>query len=359
MIKRLVITLILLALLFGGIYAWKARQGAMQGGGPGGAATVVSTQSVTRENWQPVLRAVGTVTPTRGVIVSAEVAGVIRDIQFDSGQRVEQGDLLLQLDDEVDQAELAALEADLKLAEITRDRLQRVVSGNLGSRSDLDEAEATLDSTEARVEAKRALIRKKTIRAPFSGELGIRRVNPGQYLAPGGEVARLVALDPIFVEYQLPERHLSSLSVDQAVNIRVQAAPGRVFSGRLYAISPSIETASRSVTIRALFDNPERILLPGMFAEVDTLLPEQEAVMTLPERAVTFNPYGDAVFVVNDGDPRTVKRVQIKTGGVTNGRIEILSGLEDGAEVVTDGHNKLRNGQPVQIDNSNTPDAPQ
>lgn len=358
MIKNLLLVLIALGLLFGGIFGWKYYQGQNRAGARSMMPAVVSTQTVRLDNWQPTLPSVGTITPTRGVVISSELAGVIREIHFDSGDIVKADDLLVQFDAEVDVAEAVALDAERKLAESTRDRLQRIVASNLGSRSDLDEAQAQVDSTRARVAAKQATIRKKTIRAPFAGELGIRRINPGQYLAAGDPIIELVDLNPIYAEYTLPERYLSDISVQQEVVVTVAAWPGQEFPGKISAISPNIAKASRSVQIRAIFENPEKLLHPGMFAEVNTLLPGQTAVMTLPERAITYNPYGNSVFAVTEEQGnKTVRRVQVVTGKVTDGRIEILSGLEPGMEVVTDGHNKLRNDQAVSVDNSSLPDG--
>jgi membrane fusion protein (multidrug efflux system) len=359
LIKRLAVVLVFLALVFGGVFGWKylqmQKQAAANAGPP---AAVVSTRRVTGERWQPALESVGSIMPTRGVVVSAEVPGIIRNIYFDSGQHVDEGELLVELDVEVDRAELDALQADRRLAEITRNRVSQIVSDNLGPRSELDEAQAKLDRTEAEIAAKQAMIRKKSIRTPFAGELGIRIINPGQYLAPGDEIVQLVGLDPIYAEYSLPERYLSELHVGQTVTVRVQAYTDAVFEGSIYAISPSIQTASRSVRIRALIENPDRRLRPGMFAEVDTLLEERDRVLTLPERAVTYNPYGESVFVVNEADDtKTVALTQIKTGQVRNGRVEIITGLDEGTEVVSDGHNKLRNGQAISVDNSVDPDA--
>jgi len=348
--------LALLGVLFGGIFGWKHFQGSS---GPGGGRppTIVSTQTVELESWRPALPSVGTIIPTRGVTISSEVAGIIRDIYFDSGQVVKKGELLVHFDDEVDVAEAQALEADRKLAELTRDRLQRIVNENLGSRSDLDEAQAQVDSTRAQVAAKLATIQKKSIRAPFDGELGIRIINPGKFVAPGDPIIDLVSLDPIFAEYTLPERNLGEIGDQQEVIVTVAAWPDKQFPGKISAISPIIQQNSRSVRVRALFSNPDRLLRPGMFAEVSTLLPEKDAVMTLPERAITYNPYGNSVFVIDeDQGMKTVRRVQVTTGTVTDGRIEIISGLAAGDEVVTDGHNKLRNGQPVEVDNSSLPE---
>jgi membrane fusion protein (multidrug efflux system) len=358
-IKRLVLVLLLLTVLFGAIFGWKYLQMRQQmANRVGPPPAVVSTRTVMRESWQPTLKAVGSITPVRGVVISAEVPGVIRKIHFDSSDRVPDGELLVELDIAVDLAELAALRADRRLAEITRDRFARISTQNLGSRSDLDEAQASLDHVDAEIAAKEAMIQKKAVRAPFAGELGIRRINPGQYLKEGDTITELVALDPVYAEYALPERYVAELVPGQSVIVRVQPHPDRVFEGKIHAVSPNVQAASRTVVVRALIANPDRQLRPGMFAEVETLQSVREDVLTLPERAVTYNTYGESVFVVEEADGgRTVRLVQIETGDVRNGRVEIERGLEAGTEVVSDGHNKLRNGQSINIDNSVDPDA--
>lgn len=359
MIKRLVLVLLFLTVLFGAIFGWKYLQMQQQMTGRGAPPpAVVSTRTVTLESWQPALQAVGSITPVSGVVISAEVPGVIRNIHFDSSDRVANGKLLIELDSEVDLAELAALRADRRLAEITRDRFAKISTQNLGSRSDLDRAQASLDRVDAVIVAKQAMIQKKAVRAPFAGELGIRRINPGQYLKEGDTIVELVALDPVYAEYALPERFLAELVPGQPVVVRVQSYPDRVFEGKIHAVSPNVQATSRSVVVRALIANPERRLRPGMFADVETLQPIREDVMTLPERAVTYNTYGESVFVVDQVDGgRKARLVQIETGAVRNGRIEIKGGLEAGTEIVSDGHNKLRNGQSIIIDNSVDPDA--
>lgn len=353
------LVLLLLAVLFGAIFGSKylrMQQDMANRGGPPPA--VVSTRTVLLESWQPALKAVGSIAVVRGVIVSAEVPGVIRKIHFDTGDRVQADELLVELDAEVDLAELAALRADRRLAEITRDRFESISKQNLGSRSDLDQAQASLDRADAEIRAKEAMIRKKAVRAPFGGEVGVRRVNPGQYLETGDAISELAELDPVYAEFPLPERFLGDLELGQTVIVRVQSYPGRGFEGKIHAISPNVLVASRTVLVRALLANPDRELRPGMFAEVETLLPLRDNILTLPERAVTYNTYGDAVFIVEGAEGgHTVRLVQIETGEVSKGRVEILRGLEAGAEVVSDGHNKLRNGQSVIIDNSVDPDA--
>ncbi|MEJ2604713.1 MAG: efflux RND transporter periplasmic adaptor subunit [Gammaproteobacteria bacterium] len=344
--------LAVVALLFGAVFGWNSLQ--RQGGGQQQRPpAVVSTTSVESESWTPTIRAVGSAVPTSGIMVAAEVPGRVREIFFKTGDHVEKGERILQLDDEVDQAELANLLAERRLAEVTLGRIRKLIADNLASASQLDEAEARLESLQAQVAAKQAIIRKKDVRAPFTGELGIRRVSAGRYVAAGEEIVSLVSLTPIFVEYTMPERFLGRLALEQTVEARVRAYPDKVFRGRIFAITPDVDVATRSVRVRALFDNGDRALRPGMFAEVVVLEDVARQVLTLPDRAVTYDPYGSSVFLVRDGDGGPVaERRQVQTGEVRDGRIEIVSGLSAGDRVVGAGQNKLRNGQPVSIDNS-------
>ncbi len=339
-------------LVFGAVFGWKYLQ--LQDQGPQGRPpAVVSTVEVEPRTWTPAIRAVGSAVPTSGIMVAAEVPGRVREIFFKTGDHVEQGARILQLDDEVDQAELANLLAERRLAEVTLARIRKLIADNLASASQLDEAEARLESLQAQVEAKQAIIRKKDVRAPFTGELGIRRVSPGRYVAAGEEIVSLVSLTPIFIEYTLPERFLGRLAMEQTVEARVRAYPDRLFRGRIFAMTPDVDEATRSVRVRALFDNDDQALRPGMFAEVRVLEDTQRQVLTLPHRAVTYDPYGSSVFLVQDGDGGLVAlRRQVQTGEVRDGRIEIVQGLAAGDRVVGAGQNKLRNGQPVSIDNS-------
>lgn len=353
--KRLFIVGLALLVLFGGIFGWKYysdRKMAVAMSAPPPPA-VIAAETARRETWQPRLTAVGSLVASQGVFVANETAGQVKEIHFESGQQVTAGTLLVQLDDEVDRAELSGLVAAQRLAELTYERSGRLIKDKSVSRSEYDQAKAGLDSASALVASRQASIRKKAIRAPFTGQLGIRQVDLGQYLAPGAQIVSLQALDPLFVDYSLPERDLSALSIGQAVEVSVQAYPDKTFMGQISAISPHIETQTRSLSIRATLENPDQLLRPGMFAEVGTLLPARGGVMTLPQRAITFNPYGNAVFVIEDKDGQQLaQRRQIETGSVRDGRIEVLKGLTDGEQVVSAGHNKLRNGQPVKIDNS-------
>lgn len=316
---------------------------------PRPAPTVSATQ-VKSEVWEPRLAAVGTVQAVQGVDVNNQVPGQVQEIAFESGARVSKGQLLVRLDDEVDKADLEGLEAAERLAELKLSRNSKLLKDRAVAQGDVDEITAQLDQARAQVRAKKATIDKKQIRAPFSGQLGIRQVNLGQYLAAGSAIVSLQALDPAFVDYSLPERHLGQLDVGQSVRVRVAAYPDRTFEGKIEAISPAIDRGTRNLRIRARLANPDLALRPGMFARVTTLLPVAGPVLTLPREAVTFNTYGDAVYLIRevDGKPQ-VQRRQIRTGDVRGGRVAVLEGLSEGDRVVLAGQVKLTNGQNVQI----------
>ncbi|NIR32008.1 MAG: efflux RND transporter periplasmic adaptor subunit [Gammaproteobacteria bacterium] len=355
MVKRLIIVLLLLGLVFGGIFGWKhhqAQQQAAQASAPPPPATIAATE-VRTESWQPYLFAVGSLVATQGIHVTNEVAGQVEKIHFQSGQVVTEGEPLLQLDDSVDRAELAGLVAQRRLAEIRFKRITELLQKNVVPKADYDEAQANLDNASAQVASQRRRIEEKQIQAPFAGLLGIREVDIGEYLAAGARIVPLQALDPIYVDYSLPEQNFARLSAGQSVRLTVKAYPKRTFQGRIEAINPGIDPGTRSVRIRAVLDNPGHHLRPGMFAEVRTLLPERANVLTLPRTAITYAPYGDSVFVIEEADgDLVVQRRQVQTGEVREGRVEIVQGLEAGERVVAAGQVKLRNGQRVRIDNS-------
>ncbi len=353
--KRLVLIVLLLLVLFGGVFGWKFYAGkkmAAMMSAPPPPAVIASTR-VRRDTWQPTLSAVGSLVANKGVTVANEIAGVVRSIGFSSGQQVSRGDLLVQLDDDVDRAELASLIAARRLAEITFKRMKKLVREKTVSQSDYDEARATLDGATALVTSKRASIAKKAVRAPFSGVLGIRQVDIGQYLKPGSGIVSLQTLNPMYVDFSLPEKQLASVHTGQPVTVSVRAYPEKTFSGQISAVSPGISTTTRSVRLRALLENPQQMLRPGMFAKVQTHLASRSGVLSLPERAIAYNPYGNTVFLISEKDGSLfVQNRQVQTGEVRAGRIEIISGLTEGDRVVSDGLNKLRNGQSVRIDNT-------
>jgi membrane fusion protein (multidrug efflux system) len=355
MTKRMLLVLLALGLVLGAIFGWKSwqeHQMAALARMPPPPATVAAAE-VQVESWQPYLQAVGSLVATQGILVTTEVAGKVSEIRFESGQQVEAGTLLLQLDDSIDRAELEGIVAERRLAELQFKRREELVEKKTISRSDYDEAQLRLENARAQLDTKQAQIAKKRITAPFSGLLGIRQVDLGEYLQPGAAIVPLQALDPLYVDYSLPERHLGLISVGQTVQIEVQAYAGETFTGRISALNPGIDPGTRSLRIRATLANPQSRLRPGMFAEVRTLLPQRPAVLTLPQTAITYNPYGDSVFVIEDGETgTTVQRRQVETGRVRNGRVEIAQGLQAGERVVIAGQVKLRNGQAVVIDNS-------
>ncbi len=355
MTKRLILVILLLLVIFGGIFGWKYYSGMkmaeMMSQPPPPA--VVASAEVSVESWQPYLHAVGSVKPTQGIFVTTEVAGLVHEILAESGQVVKTGDLLLRLDDSVDKADMDGLVAQRTLAKLQFERARKLLRDKSISQSDYDASRASLDSAEAAVAAKRALIDKKSIHAPFDGQLGIADINLGQYLSPGDAIAPLQSLDPVYVDYSLPERHLPQVHVGQAVTVDVQAWTDRHFEGSITAINPGVDTGTRTLRLRATLDNPEHLLRPGMFAEVRTVLPLRNNILTLPRTAVTYNPYGETVFVIRKSDAGlSVQNRPVKTGEVREGRVEIIEGLKAGDLVVSAGHNKLRNGQPVTIDNS-------
>ncbi len=352
MIKRLIVLLLILGLIFGGIFGWKyyQKQQQQQAAQVPPPPAVVAAARVRSETWQPSLQAVGSLAAIQGVYVTNEVAGLVEKINFRSGQQVKAGDLLLQLRDSVAQAELKGLQAQERLAELQFERNARLLKQKSVSRSVYDEARAQLKNAHAQVVSKQAAIQKKHIRAPFSGQLGIRQVDLGEYLASGSPIVLLLALDPIYLNYFLPERYFSILFPGQKVTVKVQTYPDQTFVGHITAISPGINPANRNAQVQATLDNPKHRLRPGMFAEVQTLLPEHKQVLTLPRTAITYNPYGDMVFAIKEEKGGlVVQQQQVQTGEVRNGRVEIVKGLQLGERVVSAGQVKLRNGQRVQI----------
>jgi membrane fusion protein (multidrug efflux system) len=370
MFLRILLILLVLVAMIGGLAFMKYRQiqGEIARFSQPMPPTSVSAVRAEAISWRPRLSSVGSVQAVQGVLVNNQVPGQVERILFESGDLVQSGQPLVQLDTEVDEAELAGLEATLELAQTQLTRNRTLLRDRAVSQGDVDEVVAQLAQARAQVQSKKALIEKKTIRAPFDGQLGIRRVNLGQFLPAGSEIVELEALDPVYVDYSLPERHLARLRVGQDVRITVSAYPGRVFEGRIQAISPAVDRETRNVRVRALFASPDGLLRPGMFAKAETLLPAKERVLTIPRQAVAFNTYGDSVFVIEEqtpdedagagsgadgegGDEPTlvVQRRQIRTGDVRGDRVEVLDGLTEGERIVSAGQGKLRNGTSVHI----------
>ncbi len=352
---RFLVALLLLGAIFGGIFGYKFLV-QMQAGGPGGgpqAANVMAT-TVTADAWRGERSAVGSLTAVDRVSVSTEVAGIIESINFDSGERVATGDVLIELDKSVDRAELEGLQAEAELARIQFERAEDLLSRRAISQSEFDEARARLDSATAAVESQQARLRQKTIRAPFAGALGLRTLSVGQFLAPGSNIVELRRLDPIYADFTLPERFLPELSQGQPVEVETSALDERV-RGEITAIDTGINEQTRAVPVRATLTNADGLLRPGMFARVTVLEPMTREVVTIPRTAVSFNTYGDFALRINESEQGlTTERVQIRTGEVRDGRVEVLEGLAEGERVVAAGLVKVRPGQPVTIDEQST-----
>lgn len=323
----------------------------------------VSSIKVTEVEWQPQMISVGTVTAYRGVDVTAEIAGLVREIKFKSGDSIKKNAVLINLNADADIAQQHALEASAELATtvLKRDQAQLAVEGVSQAQVDADRAD--LKSKRAQVAQQIALVEKKIIRAPFSGRLGITTVNPGQYVNAGDKLVSLQTIDPIYVNFSMPQKQLASLTTNQNLNVSSDAFPGVTFNGKINAINPVIDISSRNVLVQAKFSNPKMQLLPGMFANVNVDVGAKAMYIMLPQTAITVNPYGSTVFVVNaaatkdgNGKPQlSVNQVFVNTGATRGDQVVVTSGLKVGQEVVTSGQMKLKNGTNVLIDNSVVP----
>ena len=360
MMKRMLIMLTLLGLFFGALFGWKTyvNQGLGEGSPDQFPPVTISATAVRAETWTPALTAVGTLETEQGVNVTAQAPGIITALFFGSGAEVGAGDLLVQQFIDDDLARLDALKAELRLAEITLQRANELVRDRLVPQLDLDTAESNLDRIRAELESVQVTIDKKSIRAPFAGQLGIRRVNIGQYIQPGDNIVKLESLKHILVVFPLPQRQLPQVHLGQPVEVSVDAYPDHVFGGEINAIEPEVNQATRSFWLQATLPNESLGLRPGMFAEVSIPLPAEESVVTVPQSAITFSPYGDSVYVVQDsidasGRPGpTVQNVFVTTGATRGDQVAIINGLAAGERVVTSGQLKLRNGSRVAVHNS-------
>ena len=304
-----VVTLALLAALTGGLAYFQFVLKPTMVKGIIGAAfapkpTTVSVEDARVEQWTPQLAAIGTLRAYQGIVIAPQAAGVVTAIHFESGGDVDAGQLLINIDDSVEQADLINGLAQLKNADLTLTRQKMLVAGGNTPQSTVDSALAARDSAEATVERSRAVIAQKAIRAAFSGRLGLRNVDPGQYVAVGANLATLQQLDPIYADFPVPEEALATLAAGQDVSMTVDAIPGRTFEGKIKAIDARVSANSRNVTARAQFGNPDRKLLPGMFANVTVTTGASADVLTLPRTAIVYSLYGDTVFVVKPAPPK-------------------------------------------------------
>lgn len=343
------IPLVIAAALVGAI-VWKYQQKPPVNPPPPPA--VISTIQVIEEQREPTLSSVGSMVATNGIEVSSEVSGIVNEIVIQSGKPVETGDVLIRLDVSVDMAALEALRAERKLSQVQFNRAKDLLKKNVTSKSEFDEIHAKFEAADARVRQQEAIIKRKIIRAPFNGLLGIRQVNLGQYIEAGDAIISLQALDPIYVDYTLPEIYTTQVNAGQTVKLKLDAVPDRTFTGEVSAVNTGIDTGTRTLKVRAMLDNPDSVLRPGMFAEIQTIIAEAKPVLTLPATAVSVNTYGNFVFVVNKGadGKLMVKRTAVELGDSIDGRV-IVTSLEAGIEVVRTGLVKLRDGMPVKVDN--------
>ncbi|MES2883982.1 MAG: efflux RND transporter periplasmic adaptor subunit [Pseudomonadota bacterium] len=400
---------LLLVLVIGGIKAYSVKQMIDGFKAMGEPKSTVSTVKVGFEEWQPTLSAVGSLRAARGVDVAAEVSGVVESVSARSGEEVREGALLVELVMDADVARLRALQADAELAKSTAARASKQLEAQAISQAQADAEAAKLKGAEAAVAEQAALIRKKTIRAPFSGQLGISTVNPGQFLNPGDKLITLQQLDPIHIDFTVPQGSLSLLARDQAISVSTDAFAGEAFKGKITAINPVVDTNTRNVRVQATLPNPQRKLLPGMFGNVTVTSGASQKYLTLPTNAVAFNPYGETVFVIvkrgeenaadpnkpaelaksetlkkSDADlkaaaataaekekatdtpaapaaegppPLVARQVFIKTGLTRGDQVAVLSGIKEGDEVVTSGQLKLKNGTLVVINNDIQPSS--
>jgi membrane fusion protein (multidrug efflux system) len=327
----------------------------------------VTTIVAGHETWPVTLGVIGTVAPVQGVNVSADLPGIVSRIAFEAGGSASEGDLLVQLDTRQEEAQLAAIEAERDLARLNFERLQGLVDQGAITRAEYDRAAAEQKQTEARVGEIRAAIARKTIRAPFAGILGIRLVNLGQYLSGGDPVVALQSLDPIYVNFGVPQDQAALVRIGQTVVIRVGDDGGAPFEGRVTAIDSRVDETTRNIQIQATLANPKGALRPGMFVQTQVPVGGRRAVVALPASAISYAPYGDSVFVVADlKDPRGntyrgVRQQFVRIEGSRGDQVAVVSGVNKGDEVVTSGVFKLRNGAAVQVNNkvrpSNNPAA--
>lgn len=362
---RMIIMLLLVALVFGGIYGFQQFRNqmiakAIRGGGIPPQA--ISTTVVENAVWQPNVEVIGSLQAAQATDLATEVNGLITQIHFKSGEHVKAGEVLLKLNDAPLQAQLAQLKASAALAKQNLDRDRAQLKIKAVSQAVVDSDMATLKGAEAQIKQQEALIDQKTLKAPFSGKLGIRKVDLGEYLPAGTAVVSLQKLDPMYLDFTIPQSELSLIEVGKKISITTNAFARKTFEGKIKAIEPQVNTSTRNITVRAEIGNPDGLLLPGLFATAKVNQGEERQYLTLPSTAIAYNPYGSTVFIVKDegkddkGKPKLTVEQRVVTTGATRGdQVAILSGLKAGETVVTAGQLKLRNGAPVFINNAIQP----
>lgn len=358
------IVLAFLVIGFGGIFGWnyfRARMIEQFMASMPEPTVTISAMRAERVMWQPVLKTVGSFRAVNGGKVTAEISGKVHEILFESGQTVKAGDVLVQIDDSIERATLRGLKANQELAALDLKRKRRLIKTKTTSEAAVDVAEAEFKRAVAAVDVEQERIIKKQIRAPFDGQLGIREVELGQYVSAGDSIVSIQGLDPIYLDFSLPQQNVKDVQLGQTVQASVDAYPGRIFNGIITAISRRVNLETRNFELQATFANTDFQLQPGMFATVNVLLPEESGVITLPQTAITYNPYGNSVFLVEEqesdaaGPILRVKRVFVTVGRTRGDQVAIEKGVQENDLVVVSGQLKLRTGSRVQIDNSVLP----
>jgi len=324
--------------------------------------TTVTSVEVKQENWPPLLSAIGSVSAVQGATISSELPGTVAEVGFESGAVVKKGALLVRFDTSAEEAQLRSADADTELAKADLERARDLAARKVISKAELDTAESKFKQKSAMTENMRAIIAKKTMQAPFDGIAGIRMVNIGQMVKAGDQIVPLQSLDPVYVDFALPQQRLAQLTTGLEVNMRTDAFPGRVFRGTLTAINSAVDVATRNVTLQATFPNSDHMLRPGMFAKVDVVLPRKEPVLAIPATAIAYAPYGDSVFVIekkkdekSGKESQVIRQQFIRTGETRGDFVTVTQGLKAGDTVVSSGVFKLRNGMPVVINNELAP----
>ena len=363
--KRMIIMLLLAATVFGGIYGFQQFRNKMIQQAIKGQANppqTVSTTVAQTSTWQPSVEAVGNLRASKGTSLAAEVSGIVTVIHFDSGKMVKAGQLILELNAAPLKAQLEQLKAAARLAKQNYDRDLAQLKVHAVSQAAVDIAAANLKSALAQVTMQEAIIAQKSIRAPFSGQLGIRQVDLGQYLAPGTALVNLQQLDPMYLDFTVPQAQIDLIHVGENVTVQTNAFPNKVFTGTISALEPQVDISTRNLKVRASIANPDGELLPGLFATARVNKGDKKQYITLPNSAIAYNPYGSTVFIVKsegkgaDGKPKLVVEQRFVTTGLARGdQVAVLSGLQMGEVVVTSGQLKLRNGTPVIVNNSVQP----
>jgi membrane fusion protein (multidrug efflux system) len=366
MLKKILFAAIAVSLLVGAITFIKLGQFSAMGEAAQNMILppeTVTAMSVENEQWEQTIIATATVTAVQGVEVSAEIGGRVKRIAFQSGSFVNKGDVLIELDTASEDAQLASAEATAALAKASLSRVKKLNKQNLTSQDALETAEAKVKETVAQANNVRALIAKKTIRAPFSGRLGLRQVNLGQILREGDAIVSLQTLDPIYVDFSVPQKELARLEPGLEVQITVDAAPNETFIGKILATNPDVDLATRSVRVRAKVANPDEVLRTGMFAKATVIMPEKKKVLPVIATAIAYATFGNSVFVIDEqtneqsGETEKVLRQQfVRLGQARGDFIDVIEGLKPGESVVTSGVFKLRSGMKVIIDNTLAPE---